>query len=276
MLGKTALRHAPLPISARRTRHVDARLIAATEVIPHRDNDRVCHTRKHGANAVPVEIALGRVLRALIAQHAETHRLVLIAYPTHERLVVVCSRVGDTVSLIAVRQIKILIVGVIGKFQHLHGREAALLHHLNDALCHETQVLGYDGQGLTELLCDCLEERDTGTRFPTSFLGRLTRRNRKVLVEAAEVIHANTVVNREAVLHAPRPPGIAASLVIVPVIERISPELSVRREIIRRTTRHRFRLAFFIELKELGMRPGIRRVRGHINREISDYRNAVG
>ena len=62
---------------------------------------------------------------------------------------------------------------------------------------------------------------------------------------------------------------------IVPVIERIAPELSVRREVIRRAACHRLRLTLRVELKELGVRPGIRRIRRDINRQVADNRDAV-
>ena len=62
---------------------------------------------------------------------------------------------------------------------------------------------------------------------------------------------------------------------IVPVIERIAPELSVRREVIRRAACHRLQLTLLVELKELGVRPGIRRIRRDINRQVADNRDAV-
>ena len=199
MLRKAVPRHAPLPVSARCARHIDARFLAAAEVIPHRNDDGVGDTRKHGADAVPVEILFRRVLRTLVAQHEESGFLALTANPLHERRVVVRACVSDTVPLIAVRQVEILVIGVIGKLQHLHRREAALLDHADHALRHKAQVLRDNRQRLAEFLGERFEEPDTGALLPAAHLRGFSRRNRKVLVKAAEVIHAEAIVNREAV-----------------------------------------------------------------------------
>ena len=71
------------------------------------------------------------------------------------------------------------------------------------------------------------------------------------------------------------PPCITGLFMVRPVIERIAPQLSGSGKRIRRTTRHRFRIALFIKLKQLRLRPCICTIQRHIDRYISDDGNSV-
>ena len=62
---------------------------------------------------------------------------------------------------------------------------------------------------------------------------------------------------------------------IIPSIDRITPQLTICRKSIRRTSGNRDQILFFIQFKELRMRPGIRTVVGNINRNVSDNLNTL-
>ena len=66
------------------------------------------------------------------------------------------------------------------------------------------------------------------------------------------------------------PPVIIRLSVILPSIQRIAPKLSCGRKSIRRTPCHCKGLIFIVKLEHSRIGPGIGRVKGHINRRISD------
>ena len=62
---------------------------------------------------------------------------------------------------------------------------------------------------------------------------------------------------------------------IIPVIERITPELPLRCEAIRRTTSDTRRAALLIQAKEFRIRPDISRIRTYIDRQIPDNSDSL-
>ena len=94
--------------------------------------------------------------------------------------------------------------------------------------------------------------------------------NGKIFVESPEMIDPEHVIQAETVgdpLHPPVIPGISVHL---PVIERIPPELSGSGKSVRRASGHLRGAVVLIQLEQPGIRPGIRAVHSHIDRDIPD------
>ena len=89
------------------------------------------------------------------------------------------------------------------------------------------------------------------------------------------MIDTNHIVKLKAVFNPFDPPLVSGLLVILPVIQRISPELSCRGKCIRRASCHSGRFVILIELEHLGRRPCISAVKRHIYRDIADDLNAL-
>ena len=156
-------------------------------------------------------------------------------------------------------QISIARTRIPGKLQHLHAREAGRGHQLPDLIRDDTEVLRDDRQVLrTEVLVHRAEQSHARALHPRAVFRRvITERHRVVGLKAPEMIDAETVVHREAVLHARTPPGVLRLLMRRPVIERVAPELTTRREGIWRNSRYLRRMAVLRVLEELAMRPDI-------------------
>ena len=71
------------------------------------------------------------------------------------------------------------------------------------------------------------------------------------------------------------PPFISRLLVIIPVIQRITPQLSGSRKSVRRASGNRNGVPFFIELEQFGISPCIGTVKGNIYRNITYYFNTL-
>ena len=89
------------------------------------------------------------------------------------------------------------------------------------------------------------------------------------------MVDADDIVELITSLDAADPPVIAALLHVFPVIERIAPELSRRRERIRRAASHTDRDVLLVELEHLRMGPRVRAVRSDIERDVADDLNAL-
>ena len=88
------------------------------------------------------------------------------------------------------------------------------------------------------------------------------------------MVDANHIIKLKAVFNPFDPPLITGLLVILPVIQRVAPELSCRGKCIRRASCHSGRFVILIKLEHLGRRPCIRTVKRHIDRDIADDLNA--
>ena len=120
-------------------------------------------------------------------------------------------------------------------------------------------------------LFDGLEKCRTGALAPDAFFRGLAGSPHAIVgFKAAEVIEAHDIELRAGMCHTADPPGIALLFVHVPAVERIAPELSRFGKRIRRTARHLDHVRFLIQIKELRIRPDIRRIIGDINRQIAD------
>ena len=195
--------------------------------------------------------------------------------PALQRHIVVGSRINHTVLRIAVRQITAGALIIKSKLQHLHARESSLLHQLQHRRSQESKILRNDRK-LAKLLLHCLKEAIARSLLPVAKLRSLVLcRNRIVGIKSTEMIHPHHIIQAEAVLHPRKPPGITGLLMALPAVERIAPQLTRCRKRIRRTSSYRLRLTLRIKLEQFRMRPAVRAVHGHINRNIPDDLHAV-
>ena len=97
-----------------------------------------------------------------------------------------------------------------------------------------------------------------------------TIRNRKIFIKATEVVNSYYIIKPEHIAQSGKPPLISCVSVIIPAIQRISPQLSCCRKSVWRTTGYCNRHVLFIQLEKLRMRPGICAVHSYIDRDISD------
>ncbi len=169
---------------------------------------------------------------------------------------------------------KILVVvsitGIKSKLQDLHARITCILEQLTDRIRQESQIFRND-LSFRHFFLDLVKEVHARAFLPFAILrsGRSIR-NCVIGVEATEVIDPDDVIQLCQILNPSQPPVIPGVFVIVPVIQRVAPQLSIGAESIRRTAGHSDRLPVFIQLEELGMAPGIHRVQGDINRQVAD------
>ena len=173
------------------------------------------------------------------------------------------------------RQIIALLAGIEGKLQHLHARIAGLLDQPDHRRRHIPEILG-DDRTVSQRFFQRVEKRIPGPGHPFSIdRGLLSVRNFEILVKAAEVIDPHDIIAPEAVGKPFHPPGKIRAPVILPIVNRISPQLSCRGEPIRRAPGHHRRISLVIQLEQLRMAPCVRAVKGHINRNIPDDLHAV-
>ena len=99
--------------------------------------------------------------------------------------------------------------------------------------------------------------------------------NLPVGVEAAEVVEPDDIVEFEGRPEAGDPPGIAGAGLVLPIVERIAPELAERGEIIRRHAGHRPWPAGGIELKNGAVPPGVGAVQRDKDRHVADDADAA-
>ena len=88
------------------------------------------------------------------------------------------------------------------------------------------------------------------------------------------MIDAHDIIKREAVRHAADPPGVARLRVRLPAVDGIPPELSGGGEAVGRAAGHHRGKALLIQLEQLRMTPGVRRVESDIDRDVPDDLNA--
>ena len=89
------------------------------------------------------------------------------------------------------------------------------------------------------------------------------------------MINPHDIIQLEAVIDSSLPPREVCLFMIAPVVKRVAPQLSVGRKCIWRTACDSLRPSVLIHLKHFRMRPEIRAVRRHIDRNVPDDLNAM-
>ena len=105
--------------------------------------------------------------------------------------------------------------------------------------------------------------------------GRLTCGNFPISFKAAEMVETHHVEHLERCPHALNPPTKTISQHPLPVVERITPELSGGAEIVRRYAGHNNRPPIRLELELIRISPDICRVLRHKDRNIANEADAA-
>ena len=186
-----------------------------------------------------------------------------------------CSRVNDAVAVIIVRLIFAVTLGIKSKLQDLHAGISRFLQQFMYFRSEETQILGDDLTAADRFL-QCVKQLDPRALHPGPVHSRILLSGNLIIgFKSAEVVDPDRVVEEEGALHAGPPPGEILRPVPVPVIDRVSPELSRRGKSVRRASGDYGRTPFAVQLEVLRMAPGIRAVHSDIDRQIADYADPV-
>ena len=167
------------------------------------------------------------------------------------------------------RQIVAFFTGVEGELDHLHARIARIKLKLSDLRRDIAQILG-DKIEVGNGTVHGSDKVHTGALTPPSVSGSgIAGRHSPVAFKAAEMVKAHHIVQFGGRLQTTNPPDVAVFCHLLPVIERITPELSIVGEGIRRATGHLLRTQVVIQTEKCRRRPDIRGVIGDINRHIA-------
>ena len=186
-----------------------------------------------------------------------------------------CTRIADRIGRPGARTIIPALARIEAELEQLHARVARVLDELPHRVGHIAEVL-CDDPLLAKRLLQRVEELNAGALLPVAIrrIAR-TRRDGVVLIEAAEMIDPHHIEEIEAAAHPRDPPAVARLFMIIPVIDRIAPELTGRREAVRRAARDLLRLALLIELEQLRMLREIHGIARYIDRDIADDGDAL-
>ena len=266
--------HAPLPVSAQRGGGVHARPAAQLQHILHRSDAKIRHSGVDGTDHAPGIAFLGRKVRILGGKAALALRG--IGKPALGGVVVVGAGVDDVVIGIKMGQIDALAAVVERELEHLHAGVARSLEELGHAGGDQAEVFG-DDRHVAQTRPDGVEQIHARAFQPIADDGVLGRiRDGIIFVKAAEVVDAGHVVELGSRRDAVDPPLVAGGLEVLPVIQRVAPQLAGRGEIVRRAARHADGMALLVQPEHLGVGPGVRAVHGDINRNVAKELDAQG
>src|SRR6185503_17587819 len=139
----------------------------------------------------------------------------------------------------------------------------------------DSQILG-DERDLAHLGAQRLEQRIASPRLPfAEARGRRAGRDRPIRLERAEVVDAQQIEALELRADALEPPTETALLHRGPVVERITPELTVGVEVVRRHAGDRQRMAARIDREEIALPPDVDVVAIDVERQVAEKTDAA-
>ncbi|CDB29719.1 unknown [Firmicutes bacterium CAG:137] len=154
---------------------------------------------------------------------------------------------------VAVGQVIAGLPGIEGKFQHLHAGIARVLLELPDLPGEVPQVLGNELHP-RQPLPQGTDEIPAGARQPVAAPGCVILcRNCPVALKAPEMVQAHHIVHPARRPQAAQPPGIAGRAQLLPVVQRVPPQLPVGGKRIRRHPCHQPGLPVLIQLEQLAV-----------------------
>src|SRR6266849_8843485 len=156
------------------------------------------------------------------------------------------------------RQIDVLRVAAECELENAHPRKATIVAQLFYVRRNHSEILSDDWQ-LTELASNrCKQFFSRRLNPAAAFCGLVAARNLPTGGEAAKVIDACDVHGLQRGPHALNPPLETIRQHAVPVVKRITPELSGDAEIIRRYSGHYSGTSTLIQLELIRVSPDIR------------------
>lgn len=149
--------------------------------------------------------------------------------PAAERHIIMRARVGNAVGRgVVLGQIGALGIIVKGKLQYFHARIAGILQQLPHFRCHKAQIFRNDRQ-VAQCFLDSLEQSHARALTPLAHLGSFFAVGDRIKAfEAAEVVDTHGVVQCGCTFQPLDPPCKTGFLMILPVIQRIAPQLTGR------------------------------------------------
>src|SRR6185312_11191919 len=250
---------APGPVAGGRGRGIHTCLAAELEDILQGIDGDVGDRAGSGADHVPDDLAVVVFVDgAEIGLHVDAlvERGVLTP-PAERGVVVVSTGVDDSVGDVAMREIGVAAALCEAELQDPHAWHAEVFAQLVDFRSDEAEVFGDEGQ-VSEDLFEAIEECLARSFDPmTVHGGRLVSGDGPEGFEAAEVVEADEVVERERTTDARDPPVEAAFFKQAPLVKRVAPALAGCGEVIRRDAGDTGGLTLVVELEDLGVRPDV-------------------
>src|SRR5262249_1262791 len=147
--------------------------------------------------------------------------------PATSGVIVVRTRIDDTIMNTVVRQMRVVGVAIESKLQHAHSGQLELIAQRSDRGRDEAQVFGQQRK-TTQGLSSFLKKVGPWAGYPLAS-GRRRRSGRYMpgRLEAAEVINADRVEKLQSQPQAVEPPTIARPPMLVPIIGRVAPQLAI-------------------------------------------------
>ena len=189
--------------------------------------------------------------------------------------IIMSSCIDNTVMFIFIREITTVLAAVKCKLKDFHSRISTVFQHFQDTLCKETKIF-CNHTKLSNLFIQCMEEVKSRSFFPFTILcGLITIRDCIIFIKSAKMIDSYYIIKFQAVSHTLHPPAIIVFFKFLPVIQRISPQLTRSGKSIRRTACNGFRVIILIKLQHLRICPRIGTVQCDIDRNISDNTDSL-
>ena len=155
--------------------------------------------------------------------------------------------------------------------KHLHTRASCVNKKLTHVLGDKAKVLG-NYLCLRINLCYLTEKLYSGSLIPlTVTRGGISVRNIVISRKAAEMVNSQNIVKRKRKSYAVYPPREAVLLHKLPVIYRVTPKLTVRREAVGGTSCNNRRIKVTVKQELLGSRPYVHTVVSNVDRHIANY-----
>src|SRR6185437_8767101 len=143
------------------------------------------------------------------------------------------------------------------ELQNPHARHAEAFAQFVDLGGDEAEIFRDEGK-VAEYIVEALEKLVAGGLDPLTVDGGLfVSGDGPVGLEAAEVVEADHVIEREGAADARNPPVETTLPKFAPAVERIAPALAAGRKVVGRDTGDPKHMAFRIKLEELRMRPDV-------------------
>ena len=167
---------------------------------------------------------------------------------------------------------KVWVVGVVAEceLQHLHARETKVIAQPAHLWRDDAEVLNEDALMASAQLCG-FKKGFSRARRPPSFLRGLTVwRDLPGCFEAAKVVDAHLINERERVMKPPRPPCETLRLVRPPVVHRVPPALPDGGKRIWRHASDNRRPTIVAKLEQFPVSPDVGAVEVHKYWDVSD------
>ena len=171
---------------------------------------------------------------------------------------------------VVLRKILALSSRVKSKLQYLHTGICRLLEKFSHRRSDYSKILRYD-TALSGFSLYDIEQIVFRSLVPLAAVcGLVSERYSVVAVETDEVIYTDNIIQLLCKIHSADPPAIVFLLHSVPVVDGVSPQLTVLRESVRRESRNNGRHSVTVKLKQLRFAPDISTVKGAVYRNITD------